>query len=95
MTNNSFNIDQYVKVSLSRAGQITDINTSRLHDSLHTFSKDGAPGYGFFDWANDAASAYYRSVQEGEMQESQDRMLQAQKNIQCATDVLESLSAQP
>lgn len=92
---NSFNIDQYVKTSLSKAGQLTDVNTSRLHDALHTFSKDGAPGYGFFDWANDAASAYYRSVQEGEMQENQDRMLQAQKNMQYATAVLESLSAQP
>lgn len=95
MANNLYDINQYVKTSLSTAGQLTDTNTSRLHDSMYTYTKDSAPGYGFFDWARDAASAYYRSMQEGEMQENQDRMLQARKNMQYAKDILDSLSAQP
>lgn len=31
--------------------------------------------YGFFDWASDAKSAFYRMVQKGEMSENSDKML--------------------
>ena len=40
------------------------------------------PGYGLRDWASDAWSSFYQSVQQGEMNEEQDKMTVAKQNEQ-------------
>lgn len=95
MAKNLFNIEEYVKQGLNTSSQITDVNTKRLNDYLYKDSKDYSPGYGFFDWARDAASDYYRAIQRGEMQENQDRMLAAKQTVDYATDLIDAISYEP
>ena len=95
MAKNLFNIEEYVKQGLNTSSQITDVNTKRLNDYLYKDSKDYSPGYGFFDWARDAASDYYRAVQRGEMQENQDRMLAAKQTLDYANSLIDALSYEP
>lgn len=47
--------------------------------------------YGFFDWASDAKSAFYRMVQKGEMSENSDKMLVSKQNIDDLQELKESL----
>ena len=47
------------------------------------------PGYGLRDWASDAWSSFYQSVQQGEMNEEQDKMTVAKQNEQDLQQLLE------
>lgn len=47
------------------------------------------PGYGLRDWAGDAWSSFYQSVQQGEMNEEQDKMTIAKQNEQDLQQLLE------
>lgn len=47
------------------------------------------PGYGFRDWAKDAWSSFYQSVQQGEMNEEQDKMTVAKQNEQDLQQLLD------
>lgn len=95
MARNLFNIEEYVNQGLNASGRLTDANTKRLNDYLYKDSKDYSPGYGFFDWARDAASDYYRAVQRGEMKENQDRMLVAKQTAYYANELLDALTYEP
>lgn len=94
MAKNLFNIEEYANQGLNIPSQLTDINTKRLNDYLYKDSKDYSPGYSLIDWSRDAASAYYRAVQTGEMQENQDRMLAAKKSIEYADELLSLLTSE-
>lgn len=47
------------------------------------------PGYGLRDWTSDAWSSFYQSVQQGEMNEEQDKMTIAKQNEQDLQQLLE------
>lgn len=57
-----------------------DLDTTSLLNRKNIRGNASAPGYNWYEYLGDAAASYYRSVQEGEMQANQDRMLQATNN---------------
>lgn len=67
------------------------VNSTPLQDQAYYSgdrAQDYAYDYGFTDWFSDAKHAFYRSMQQGEMQESADIMASSSQNIQDATELL-------
>lgn len=52
-------------------------------------TSDWAADYDFIDWAQDATRDYYRSLQKGQMQTSQDKMTVSKQNINDSQKLLE------
>lgn len=52
-------------------------------------TSDWAADYDFIDWASDATRDYYRSLQKGQMQTSQDKMTVNKQNINDSQKLLE------
>ena len=52
-------------------------------------TSDWAADYDFIDWAQDATRDYYRSLQKGQMQTSQDKMTVNKQNINDSQKLLE------
>lgn len=52
-------------------------------------TSDWAADYDFIDWAQDATRDYYRSLQKGQMQTSQDKMTVNKQNIDDSQKLLE------
>lgn len=89
--NNTFSIEDYVNGSIGGSSPITFTDVTKVRNYLVEQPKqNAAPGYGFFDWTRDAASAIWRGAQESDMKNDQDRMAFANYAIDNAESALDA-----